>query len=244
MICPFTGRTGTRSPSTGSASRWLQAPAASTTSPACRRSPAPLRTPVTRVPARSSSRPLTGVCSCRATPARSHARLRAESTSRGSTEWSSGHSIAARTVGASAGSRSRASLGSNLLTRSCSELRSSSWRCELARLVVVPRHHQRPVRVQGRAGAGRARELGDEPRPGRGGPQAEPERAACGGAELDLRHRGEHPGGDAGRGTSQLVALQQRHRHAPLARAPGDGETDDPAAHDQHVEALACDRRR
>ena len=38
---------------------------------------------------------------------------------------------------------------------------------------------------------------------------------------------------------AELVALQQRDRHPALAGAPGDGETDDPAAHDHDVEALA-----
>jgi hypothetical protein len=41
-----------------------------------------------------------------------------------------------------------------------------------------------------------------------------------------------------GGAATNIVALEQRDRHAALARAPGDRETYDPAADDRHVDPL------
>ncbi len=89
----------------------------------------------------------------------------ASSTTRGSTEWSSGASNARRIVGASAGSRSRASLGRRRAAAQAERLAERELALELARLVLVAGEQQRAAAHQPHIDAGTRLELGGERRP-------------------------------------------------------------------------------
>ena len=168
-------------------------------------------------------------------PGVSHARRRAPSTRRGSTEWSSGTSSASRTVGASAGSRSRASLGAQPLDAQAQRVAELELALQLARLVLVARDHQRAGPLQAHLLAARALQLGGERRPHRA------ERRPSSSSRLPAAPNStsatgrEHPGRDVRGAATDRVALQQRHRQSRRAGAPGDGEADDPAADDRDV---------
>ena len=175
------------------------------------------------------------------TPARSHARASARQHRRGSTEWSSGHFERQRAPSARAPARARAPRsGAGARRAGRSERRNSSWRSSsrassssrATSSVPVARSGRPASRSRRASSAANAGHIAAERRPSSSSARpASPNSTSATGASM--------PAATCDAPRAQLVALEQRHRHAPLARAPGDRETDDPAAHDRHVEALA-----